>query len=380
MNRVAITRGFDIPRGVLEKWHKLWLQAEYPTPNAHPDWFLATLPTMNAAPFIFELEDGDGREGMLIARCERTRVSPRVGYMTVPTPRLNSLVVVYGGILGSVCSDAVLSCLYGVLEGESRFDHIMLNMLAINHPVMGLLRSRRRAVIQPATPHWVKRLDGTFDDVLRQHSDKHRRILRKERRILEESFAGQLLWQTFTREADIERILEDASWIGKQTYHARLGGGLVSPNELWRAQLKLAAKTDRLRAHFVIGNGTPIAFLIGWNESNRLHFWSTGFLPEYADYSPGKHVLLHAIKRACEDGMKWVDFGFGDAKYKQVYGTEFWHESTVHIYGAAPLARLAYRIDSWSMRLDSKLKSAVGLSFGTKIKRSWREWLRVRSK
>lgn len=374
------THGFDIPADVLERWQTLWSQAERPTPNAHPERFLATTRALGSQPLIAETQQKDGRYGLVVARLEKMRICRRIGYLPMRTPLLRTLVVVHGGILGNVSPDATAKCLNDVLHLNKTCEHIMLNMVPTDSPVLECLRDLEGVVIQPPIPHWMRRLDNSFEAMMEELSRKHRYNLRKELRNLESVFNESCDWLTLTQEDEIERILAKASWISSQTYHAKLGGGFVKTNELWRVQLRLAAASSCLRAHFLIGNGTPVAFWLGWNELDTLHLVTTGYLPEYAQYSPGKHLLLYAFKRACEDGMKRVDFGFGDAEYKRIYGTQSWQESEVHIYGSSLKAALAYNIDIATTRIDSAIRRAISSRTAAQIKQRWRRWITPRKK
>ncbi len=313
---------------------------------------------------------------MIIARREPMRVTRRIGYLPIRTPVLDTLVVVYGGILGDVAAETVTDALLECLNGTGRCDHIILNMLSIDSPIMDCLSKRKGVSIPPATPHWVTRLEASFDGIMETFSSKHRHNLRNERRKLDRVFSEGCEWLTLTQRDDIGFILEHASWIGGQTYHANVGGGLVKTDELWTILLQLAASDNSLRAHFLIGNSKPVAFWLGWNENDTLYLVATGYLPEYEKYSPGKHLLLKCIARACEDGMNWVDFGFGDAEYKRIYGTESWQESAVHIYGDSVRPQLARILDRGATGIAMVLKRVVGSSSASRIKNVWRSYLR----
>ena len=231
----------EVPSDVLNRWRKFLSEEERPTPNAEPDRFLATVSALGSRPVILEIEDGDGRSGMIIARREPMRVSARIGYFRIPTPKLYSLVVVYGGILGRISSESVTDFLTKRLSGTERYDHIMINSLATDSPVMQPLRQVKNVVVHPPILHRRLRLDDTFESIMSRHSGKHRRRLSWERRNLESAFDGKLEWVTLTCEEEVDRVLGDAARIGRRTYHAKVGW-LVEENDLWRAQITLAAK------------------------------------------------------------------------------------------------------------------------------------------
>jgi len=378
MNEDRDVHGGDIAAQVLDQWRRLWSEANRPAPNSQPERFLATTRALAAEPIILELADDESHRGLIVARRERMRIVRRIAYIPIRTPKLDTLVVVYGGILGNASLHTVMECLHEALKGEHRYDQIMLNKLAIDSELFAELLRRKDVVAQPTSLHWVQLLDDSFHGTMKRHSGKHRRRLGWEERKIWESFDGKIEWRTLTRVEDTEQVLEDAAQIGERTYHAGVGG-LVDTSEVWRAQVRVAAEADQLRAHFLVGNGKPIAFVLGWNNHDSFHVVAMGYLPEHAKYSPGKHVLLRAIERACEDGMKWVDYGFGDAEYKRIYGTQNWQESTVHIYGKSLRARCAKYIDGAATRIDVALRRLVGTSIAASVKNRWRKFLNIGS-
>lgn len=378
MNADQATRSVSVTADLMKRWGQLLSCVERPTPNVEPMRFLAVTKVLDAEPVILETKDQEGREGLIIARREQMGITRRIGYLSLRTPCLDTLVVVYGGLLGDVSHEAVERSLLAALSGPDACEHVMLNMLPTHTELYARLTRRAGVLAQPPAPHWMQELQDSFERTMDRHSGKHRRRLRWEHRKLEDQFNGQLEYVLHTKAEVLDKVLTLCEQIAAQTYHAKVGTS-VSKNDLWRAQLTCSAEADQMRAHFLIGDSRPIAFVLGWNEHKRFHVVAMAHLAEYSQYSPGKHLLLRAIERACEDRMAWVDYGFGDAEYKRIYATHNWSEATVHIYGSRVRARLAYLLDLMATSVDNMAKRLAGTSMSSRIKKMWRIRMRPAS-
>jgi hypothetical protein len=78
--------------------------------------------------------------------------------------------------------------------------------------------------------------------------------------------------------------------------------------------------------------------------------------------------------------LSGVDYGFGDAEYKRVYGTESWNEATLLLYGRGVRPTVARSLELASLGLMRAGKWAArtgGLS--NPIKRAWRRRFQKRA-
>ena len=101
----------DPPTGLIDQWRVLWGRDPNATLNSQPDRFLNLVRAMNATPAILEIISPDDGVGLIIARIELHSLTRRLGYFSIRTPRVRSLIVTYGGILGNVRASSVLECL-----------------------------------------------------------------------------------------------------------------------------------------------------------------------------------------------------------------------------------------------------------------------------
>jgi len=171
---------------------------------------------------------------------------------------------------------------------------------------------------------------------------------------------------------ELDQLFDCGGSIAAHTYHVKLRG-TFSDTPLWRAQLELEARRGALTGFLLLGGDTPIVFNIGWVDGPFFFPQAVAHLPQYSRFSPGKYLWLRVFEQCCAEGLEWVDYGFGDAEYKRIYGTECWVEQSVRLYGRTARATVAWLLDVAATRAASGLKfAAERLGILRRIKNAWR--------
>ncbi len=78
----------------------------------------------------------------------------------------------------------------------------------------------------------------------------------------------------------------------------------------------------RMRSFGVLDAGRIVAIDLCVVGANSLCTWNTGFLSQYADYSPGTLLLAAEIASACREGLTEFDLCRGDEEYKRSWASE----------------------------------------------------------
>ncbi len=117
-----------------------------------------------------------------------------------------------------------------------------------------------------------------------------------------------------------------------KTYQRGLGAGFINNDET-RRRLQLSGDRGWLRAYILYVDGEPCAFWFGTLYKETFHLDFTGYDQKYRKYEPGTILFVTMIESLCEDEVKAIDFGFGDAFYKQRFGDSSWEEASVYIFG-----------------------------------------------
>ena len=110
-----------------------------------------------------------------------------------------------------------------------------------------------------------------------------------------------------------------------------MGAGF-NDSELTRRTLSLLATKGLLRSYFLYVNEKPCAYWIGTLYGNVFHLDYTAYDPAFQKNEPGTVLFMKMIDDLCRLKVKEIDFGFGDALYKNRYGDESWEESSVYIF------------------------------------------------
>lgn len=363
-----------VPAETLERWRQLWSSAERPTPNAQPERFLAVCRATGASPAILEVEDDSGRRGMIIARRERMRITRRVGYLPVRTPALDSLVVVYGGVLGDAAPEAVVRRLGEAMQGRGGVEHVMLNKLHENDGLLSAITLLPRCVMLAPEPHWVIDMRAGYDSFISKHSGKHRSNLRRLERRLFKAYPRMYL-KEYRDEGCVEEFAGASEKVSAMSYQSAIGAGPPPPGT-WRALLGHEASQGQLLCYALIDDDDMIAYQAGALYGSIYYCEGTSYRSDCAAMSPGTVLLHQVLKKLGDSGPHIIDFGFGDAIYKRTYGTKYWEESSVHVYGHSVRAKWSGLVDQCTIKFDMLCKRVLGSSSVQAVKRWRRGWMK----
>jgi CelD/BcsL family acetyltransferase involved in cellulose biosynthesis len=372
------------------EWELLRERCAIITPNADFDRFIATLRAIGTGeengngpePLTVLLSDKSGPRSMVVGRHARRRISCSLGYGRVNTPMMRCWDIVYGGM---VIAEGDTEAIRGVVDqvaamlGTGTVDHVMFNHLPRGRALHVALQERfgRRAIESKVETHWRFSFGAIrYDEMLKQFSSKHRYNIRRLDKLLVQYFGRDVKMREYRGVSELEAFTRGAAAVAAKTYQARLGAGF-SDSTTWRAILQVEANRGRFRGYLLFGGGKPIAYQVGNVYGGTYFLEAIGYMPEFRELSPGTVLLLRSYKELCEGGVSCVDYGFGDADYKRIYGTENWEESVLHVYGRGLKTRFAQWIDR-SAAATSRVSIFGATLFGQlgQIKKRWRNALR----
>lgn len=138
-----------------------------------------------------------------------------------------------------------------------------------------------------------------------------------------------------------------------------------------------AAKHNWLWMSILYIKGEPCAFQSGLRYGKTYFLEQLGFHPNWKKWNVGTYLFFKVLEDLCEDcTIEELNFGFGDAQYKQSYGDKSWNEASVYIFAPRfyPICINMLRIGVAA--LNSILEYVVKKSGLTnRIKRIWRKLL-----
>ncbi len=153
-------------------------------------------------------------------------------------------------------------------------------------------------------------------------------------------YSGEVRIASFASNTDLDVMIRDIEAVSRKTYQRGLGVGFIDNAET-RARLRLEAERGWLRGFVLYLANQPCAFWLGTIYKGTFHSNFMGYDPAHAKHSPGMFLITRVVESLCgaeeADKLREVDFGLGDAQYKEVLGTSVWQEAGVYIF--APSAK-----------------------------------------
>ena len=368
----------------IERFREVWQTMQW-HPNADIDFYLTIIGSRPQVlrPHIVVIEKEGAPTAMIIGRLEETRFKFKVGYRSLWSTTRKSITVVYGGLLGDQSEMTVKYAVEVLLESlrNGEAEVLTLSNLRLDSEFYRVAKTRPsylcRDFVSTPKDHFNLNLGDSYEDVFQRMSSKHRSELRRLPRVLEKHYPETVKICCYKSPEDVSQLCKDADAVMKNTYQRGLGAGFVANEENIR-RMRLSADRHWLVAYFLYVGSTPCAFWIGALYGETLFLEFTGYDPAFKKYQPGTILLKHMItdmeSNYCH--IKRIDYGFGDALYKQRFANEGWYESTVQI-SAPTLKGIAMNA---SRNINAKLnKSAAGflerLGLIQRFKTIWRKRL-----
>jgi CelD/BcsL family acetyltransferase involved in cellulose biosynthesis len=365
--------------GVREVWERLQASA-----NVEFDAYVALLrahaDTMR--PYVLRLDDDGATSGLVIGRVERRPQSVRLGYLRVPLPRMEILVVMHGGLLGEAATDAerVLRALLDAVRSE-RLDALYVSRLPVGSPLHqraatagGFLYRDR---VPDREPHWTMQVPADMQEFYRRFSTKRRHEIRRKIHQVERACEGEVSVRTFTRPDEIDAMIATVRAVADSTYQSRMGVGFKD-DAVARERLEIAARAGRLRAWALLLRGEPSAFWLGTVLGETLFLEYTGYRREHKQMEPGSVLFVKLVESLCGTRIRAVDFGFGEAFYKHRFGTASHEEASFFVFRTG--ARGVWLNGARTALLGGgRLARALtdALRARDRVKRLWRDRLRA---
>lgn len=354
-------------------------------PLADFDLFSFVVQTRNnvISPCIFVISNDQLPIALLVGRIETEKFPIRFGYATLGHARVRQLVVVSGGFLGNESDKAWPRMLASVsaLMPELRIDFTVFEQLRFGSPEYLFVKEAFSPFQvywgQKSSKHWLLRLPTNWDDFMKSRSSKHRYWIKRLIRVLDREFEGEWRMQSYSSPNEVKEFVLASEVIAKTTYQRRLKAGFFGNKESL-GRVELDARKGRLRGYVLFIKNEPKAFWYCHSYNRTLYLSATGYDPSYRKYELGTVLLMKVFQDHCGTEIKVVDFGLGDAGYKQRFGSDYFTETTPLLFSRS--ARGLYlnslsRIIGGSNRLAQIISDKLGTTM--RLKTLWRRRLEV---
>jgi hypothetical protein len=323
----------------------------------------------------------DGRpDAILVGRIDRGRIGCRLGYLQLNL-RAQIMCFVYGAFRGTPSNEnfdmMVSEILRSLSQGEADVAYMNflrqesdLRRLAMKKP--GLLS---RDYVRITQPHFAITLPATVEEFYRGLSSGARWQVKNKQKKLLKDFGGDVRIKCFREPAEIDAMAQDVEQVARTSYQRGLGVGFMDGPET-RDQLRFKAQKGWLRAYVLYVSERPRAFWIG--DMNQGTFGSDylAYDAELGKYSPGMFLITKVIEDFCDgnrEGVTGVDFGPGNAQYKEVLSNHRWREIAQYIFAPSLKGISLNLVRSSIVGIDQTIKKALArTNLLQRIKKHWR--------
>lgn len=306
-----------------------WDAASWQREEAEREYLVARARAREAVPYAIFVGGS-----ALAGRLEERRLRAGVGYKTVYAPTVRLLHVVDGGIHAP--DPVPLAETLRAALGRGEFEAVAFPFLREGSPELrafeslgGAVRTQLRTRAQPR-----RRLElpGSFEDFVASRSSNTRWRIRRDERRLEEAFGDELHAEILRDPGDLDRLFTDAERVAERTYQRALGTGFADTAEQ-RATAEVAMRRGWLRGYILDLRDEPIAFWLCSTYRDTMTIRTTGYVQEHAELRVGLYLLMRVIEDAIADpALAFLDFGPGDAAYKQQFSSESWDERDLTVF------------------------------------------------
>lgn len=337
------------------------------------------------SPYVVVVSRGGQPDALMVGRLERREIRYRIGYLPVFKTRARGISFQYGGLRGNPsdenCKEIILAILESLKSGEAdvaTLDYPSTDSWLYKHArsAPGFLARDLLSVPQPH--HWM-RLQVGFEEVFQALSRSHRQALRSQAKKIEQKLSGRMKIHCFREPAELEVGIRTVEEVARKTYHRGLGVGF-DDNPRSRRMMRFHAENGRLRMYVLFDGVAPITFWAGVVHNGWYYSDHTGFDPEYRDWSPGNYLFVKMIEEFCNEGLQGIDFGLGDALYKQRFGNHTFEESCVTLFAPRPKGLAIKFVHATTAAVSVALKTILSRgNLVDKLKRRWRDRLARRN-
>ena len=330
------------------------------------------------SPCVFVVSDNEQIVSLLVGRIEHSIISLRLGYAHIGKIKARKLVLMDGGFMGST-TDAVWAQLLSFTTAYLRQEKLDLAVLE-NLPLQSQQYATAHRVFSRlqlssghgSAEHWLLRLPKTFDEFMAARSKKRRYWLNRLPRVLDKEFPGEWSMVCYRSVAEAKDFAAAAETVACKTYHRGLGVGFQA-NQETICRLTMEAGRNQLCSYVLFIMKEPKAFWHCFKYGNRLYLASTGYDPGYGAYEVGTVLLLKLFQDYCGSEIEVVDFGLGDAEYKQRYGSEHFTETTLLLFPRT-FKGMALNVVQSTVDTGNRLarKTLDSLRLTHRLKKIWR--------
>ena len=204
---------------------------------------------------------------------------------------------------------------------------VFLEGIPMDSPMGELLSSpisvvRRFFHVVPYGPVYARRLiklprHASFDDYMASLGSGTRRDIRRTRRDFQSNASGAVRMTCYTEPAQSDELASALAHVSRKTYQYHLLGLGLENTAAHTRQLRLAADGGWLRAYVLWIDELPVAFQLGYHDTQTYYGHHVGYDPGISKLQPGIYLHTELMADLLKSGISNFDFLSGDSLYKQ---------------------------------------------------------------
>jgi len=228
---------------------------------------------------------------------------------------------------------------YLVNEGPS-FDLGVIEEIEIDNYMFEAFSSRRgnNLVLDTIAKRneVIRYLDfpPSWDVYLASMSKKTRYNLKRAVRIFSETFDSGVRLEKFVTPEEVEYFLRAKDEIYADTWQARTLPDFPGRKTWGIRENSALAQTGCFKSYVLYGDGEPIAYIRGYQHKRFYYFEEIGYKQRWAGISPGtvlNYMFLNELMAETEAPHR-LSFGYGENKYKQIFGNGKAEANQAYLY------------------------------------------------
>jgi hypothetical protein len=319
-------------------------------------------------------------DAIMVGRIDKGKIRCRLGYLEMGF-RARIMCFVYGALRGNPSQEnselLVNEILRSLSFGEA--DVAYLNFLRQGSDLCQLAMKKpgllTRDHVRSTQMHFGATLPGTVEELYRSLPAGLRGFNKTKHNKLRREFAGRIEIKCFREVGELDAMLRDVEQVAKTSYQRGLGVGFIDSPKM-REGLRLKAEKGWLRAYVLYLAGRPCAFWVGDMNQGTFGGDYVGYDPEFGKYSPGMFLLTNVIEGFCNgsrQGVTALDFGPGNAQYKELLSNQRWQETSVYIFAPSLRGISLNLVRTIVVGMDQTIKKALARTdLLRRIKKAWR--------
>ncbi len=348
-----------------------WLQLFECDPGAmisqHPDYVVEDagdfLNSSNWPVSLIQSYAGDRLTGMavLIPKDSPTRENGGIG----PDWRVRGYRLAGNRLLGDLDEvtrhallDAALSELR-ILGGE----FLLIEDVIEGSDLWNCLHGQSRAGTSVYLPKGIQarlriRFPNNAEDYWSQFTSKRRYNFRQVVKKM-----GDVECVRVTEPAQVPEFLSAAHQISRNSWQAQYLGVRIQNDQSELRSLTFLATQQALRSYLLYSGQQPVAFVVGTQHNGHFDYAEIGYDRAFAKDSPGQVLLLKVLDDLiAHNTPRCVDFGGGDAEYKQVFSNDVERSGNVWLVPSTLRAQLTVKYLQAGTALNRTARRALEIT------------------